>query len=598
MIELRAITKRYGDTIILQNANYTFPNKGLVCLLGESGCGKTSLMRILAGLDNDYTGSVFVDQEDISTLSEDHLCDYRKDYIGFIFQDYQLLRGYSVIENAVYPCVLNNKYIQNNIDRAKDILNDLGLSDKINENVENLSGGQKQRVAIARALIKQPKIILADEPTGAVDRKTSTEIMELLKEISETKLVVVITHDHRICEYADEIITIQNKNIYIQKSFKEKECSIYEKMKLYPPKKINYFQLAYKNFSTAFFKYLLISCVFSIGILCMICSLSSGNIVKSSISNFKEKNVSLYNGYIKKDPKQDIYEKLANDNRLENVYKQYMIENVTLSMNSRVETMAEKYPMPKTKEAMSYGAMPRNNKNEISLTPSLAKKFDQNIKNVIGEQLTLQYKDQTYVLTVCGIFNAGYDDFFVSSDLEKRWYQGLDDHTYSSINYDVKNFEDIVKVSDELANANIHSENASEQVKTMQDTFSRVQTLFIVISCMILLVAICIVVIILMKMRSVRYQLVGLLYSFGFHKSMVSNIIMYEAVLLTGFIVIVSSLLFIGISFITYHYQIDFGFTILDFINTILISGGFLLVINYIINRKLINTRPNIALQK
>lgn len=598
MIELKNLTKIYGKTTVIQNANYTFPNKGLVCLLGESGCGKTTLMNVIAGLDTEYTGRIVVDDMELNALSENNLCNYRKDYVGFIFQDYHLLNGYTVIENIIYPCVLKSDNSKSDIQQAKELLKKIGLSDKENEKVQNLSGGQKQRVAIARALIKKPKVILADEPTGALDRKTSTEIMQILKEISKTKLVILITHDCHICDYADEIITIEDKKICIQKNVDETDRVSKEKMLLCPPKKIRHLKLAYKNFKTAFVKYFLVSCIFSIGILCMIFSLSSENIIEKSIADFKEKNVAFNNGYIKNNGNNDVYKKLTNDKRIENVYKQYKIKNVSLSMSNHSETIAEKYPMPKTKESMSYGIMPRNDKKEIALTPSLAKKFNHKINDLIGKELTLEYDSHKYFLTVSGIYNAGYDDFFVSSDIEKNFYQGLENATYYSINYDVKNFEDIVTISDELSKEKIQSENASEQVKTMQNTFSKIQTLFFVISCMILFVAMFIIIIILVKMQSVRYKMVGLLYSFGFNRNMVSKVIIAENVLLTILVAFITSILLGGIQFIAPIYDINISLSINEFVITILISSFIILLINAVINRKLINTRPTIALKK
>lgn len=598
MIELKNVTKIYGKTAVIQNANYSFPNSGLVCLLGESGCGKTTLMNLIAGLDTEYTGKIIVDNVELNTLSENDLCNYRKDYTGFVFQDYHLLNGYSVIENIVYPCVLKNDDSQRDIQKAKELLHSIGLSDKIEEKVQNLSGGQKQRVAIARALIKNPKVILADEPTGALDRKTSTEIMELLKEISQEKLVIVITHDRHICEYADEIITIEDKKVCVQKDLDEADRVSKEKMTLCPPGKINHFALACKNFKTAWIKYLLVSFIFSFGILCMLFSLSSGNIIEKSITDFKEKNVAFNNGYVKNDEKNDIYKRLSADSRLKNVYKQYKIENVSLSMNTHTETMAEKLPMPKAKESMSYGTMPRNNKNEIALTPSLAKKYDAKINELIGKEIVLEYQSQKYTLKVSGIYNAGYDDFFVSSDIEKEFYKGLDNEPYYSVSYDVKEFEDIVAVSDELSKEKIQSENASEQVKAMQNTFTKIQTLFLIVSGMILFVAMFVVGIILIKMQATRYKMVGLLYSFGFQKNMVSKIIVNENILLTILVAVISSLLLIGMQFVTQLNHININLSIIEFIATILISGFIILIINAVINRKLINTRPNIALRK
>ena len=597
MIELKNLTKIYEKATVIQNANHIFPDTGLICLLGESGCGKTTLMNLISGLDTDYTGKVIVNNVELHSLSENDLCNYRKDYMGFIFQDYHLLNGYTVIENIVYPCILESSDLQENTRQAKELLKNMDLSDKVNEKIQNLSGGQKQRVAIARALIKNPKIILADEPTGALDRKTSTEIMQILKKISKTKLVIVITHDHHICDYADEIITIEDKKIQIQKNANTIDGVSKKEMVLRPPKKINHFKLAYKNFKIAFIKYLLVSCIFSVGILCMMFSLSSENIIDKSIADFKEKNIAFNNGYIKNEGNKNVYEKLVDDKRIENVYKQYKIENILLSMDSHSETMTEKYPMPKTKESMAYGTMPRNDEKEIALTPSLAKKFNPKINELIGEKLNLEYNNQKYTLVVSGIYNAGYDDFFVSSNVEKEFYQHLSNDNYYSINYDVKHFEDIVTISDELAKENILSENASEQVKTMQNTFSNIQMLFFIISGMILCVAVFIIIIILIKMQSARYKLVGLLYSFGFHKDMVSKVIVIENVMLTVCVSITTSLLLIGIHFTAQIYPISISLSINEFIITILISGCLIMFINGVINRKLINIRPTVALK-
>ncbi len=395
-----------------------------------------------------------------------------------------------------------------------------------------------------------------------------------------------------------QIITIEDKKVCVQKYLDEADRTLKEDMALSPPKKVSSFKLACKNFKTAGKKYLLVSCIFSIGILCMIFSLSSGNIIEQSISDFKEKNVAFNNGYVKNDEKNDIFKRLTVDARLENVYKQYKIENVILSTNTHSEIMVEKYPMPKATESMSYGTMPKNNKKEIALTPSLAKKFNSKINELIGKEIILEYQSKKYVLKVSGIYNAGYDDFFVSSDIEKEFYKGLDDETYYSVNYDVKDFENIVAVSDELAKEKIQSENASEQVKTMQNTFDKIQTLFMVISGMILFVAMFVAIIILIKMQSTRYKMVGLLYSFGFQKNIVSKIIVSENVLLTFLVAVISSFLLIGMQFIARLYHININLSIIEFVATILTSGLVILLINAIINRKLINTRPNIALRK
>lgn len=388
MITLHNLTKEYGQTTILDHANYQFPDKGFICLLGESGSGKSTLVNLIAGFDTDYTGEIIVDDTPLNSLSEAQLGNYRKDYIGFVFQSYHLLSGYTVLENILLPCELTSTNPTESKANARKLLADLGIAEKENEQVQNLSGGQKQRVAIARALIQKPKMIIADEPTGALDRKTATETMDILKEISQTKLVVLITHDTQLCEIADEVIQIVDNKLMIQKPGITIENSPAKKMTLHPPKKINLFKMAAKNFRVRFLSYFFISLVFSIGILSFITTLSSGQLMTHAIQQFKEKNTSFNNGYIHYQKDDKSYQILLADQRVENVYKQYKIQQVTLSSNDFSMTMPEKYPMPKTTESMSYGTMPRIQKNEIAITPSLAKKLNPQIDQLIGKSLT------------------------------------------------------------------------------------------------------------------------------------------------------------------------------------------------------------------
>lgn len=598
MIELQNLTKAYGTSTIFHHVSYCFPDQGLICLLGESGCGKTTLLNLISGMDTEYSGTIYVDHKELNKLSEYELCQYRKDYIGFIFQDYHLLSGYTVIENVLYPCVLKDDHLQKDAQEAKDLLEAMGMLDKVNEHVQNLSGGQKQRVAIARALIKAPHMILADEPTGALDRQSSNEIMTILKEIAKTKLVIVITHDPYICEFADEVLTIDHQELTYRGLLDQNDNKSNKVWEPLPYHKINTLALAYKNVKVALLKYIFISLVFALGILCMICSLSSGSIIEQSILEFKEKNVAFNNGYIKYDQTENVYQKLMNDQRIEHVLKQYMIKDVTLSMGDHIEIMKEKYPMPKAKEVMSYGHMPRINKKEISLSPSLAKKFNAAINDLLGKSLLLEYKGNQYELTVSGIFNAGYDDFFVSTDIEAKLYQESKSEPYVSISYDVKNFEDIETISNELKNANIQSENASEQVSNMQDTFSSIQKLFTVIMSIIMFVSLFIVIVILAKMQATRYKMVGLLYSFGFTKAMVTKLVIQENMIFTLLVTSITSLLFMLTMVVIENCHFGLSLHISKCSLLIVMSSILIFLINIIINSKLIRTKPMLALKK
>lgn len=550
MIEIKNLTKKYEDITIFDNANYVLPNTGLVCLLGESGSGKSTLIRMLAGLDKDYSGEIIINGTKLKGLNEDELCDYRKDYIGFVFQDYQLLKGYTSLENILYPCALNESDKIKDVEYARKLLSDFGLIEKANEKIQNLSGGQKQRVAIARALIKNPEIILADEPTGALDRRTSNEIMQILKEISKNKLVFIITHDYHICEYADEIISIEDRKINVKETNTSLTRDKAQKLELKSAEKINFGKLAIKNYKVSFFKYFLIAFTFAIGILCFILSLSSGRIMQKEIQDFENKNTAFNNIYIKNNENiEELYNVALNDDRIENVYKQYKINDVSLSVNEYTEIMNEKYPMPKATENMSYGVMPRIQKNEVALSPSLAKKFATNISELIGKELILKYNGESYCLTISGIYNAGYDDFFVSSDIEQKLYKQVENENYYAISFDVKEFKNIVPISEKLLEKDIKASTAKDEVKTIQTTFEKITRLFVVISVIILAICIFIVSILLMKLRQTRVKMIKLLSVFGFNKKAISKLVALENILLVGNSILLTSI-FVGITYL------------------------------------------------
>lgn len=287
MIEIKNLSKNYGQTEIFDHMSFTFPNEGLVCILGASGCGKSTLLNILAGFDSDYTGDIRVMSSLINKMSTSELCSYRRDNIGFIFQNYHLLSGYTVLENIGLATELSTSSMTENEEAAIKLLDKLGLTEKTTEKVENLSGGQKQRVAIARALINAPSVLLADEPTGALDRKTSTEIMMILKELSKDRLVIVITHDSKCAEFADLTVAIEDGKLVTQQAI---PCIVSKtSLRKNSPMKVSVFRRGLKNYKVHLSRYIAVSMAISIGILCFILSLSSGNIIEKSIEEFQEK---------------------------------------------------------------------------------------------------------------------------------------------------------------------------------------------------------------------------------------------------------------------------------------------------------------------
>lgn len=210
---LEGLTKTFKvaeqEVNVLKGINLKIKKGEFVAIMGPSGSGKTTLMNIIGCLDTPTSGSYILAGKEVAHLTDDELSIIRNEHIGFIFQSFFLLPYATVLENVLLPTLYIEKSSIDFKKRAKELLKIVGLEDKMKYKPNQLSGGQQQRVAVARALINDPDLLLADEPTGQLDSKTSVEIMNLLKEMnSKGKTVILITHDQNIASYAHRIITI------------------------------------------------------------------------------------------------------------------------------------------------------------------------------------------------------------------------------------------------------------------------------------------------------------------------------------------------------------------------------------------------------
>ena len=214
MLELKNVNKIYkskkaNDTEALKNINISFNNIGMTFILGKSGCGKSTLLNILGGLDITTSGEIVFKGKSFNSFKNNDYDSYRNTSVGFVFQEYNLIEKFNVFDNVSYALKLQNKKIDDNV--VIDVLDKVGLKDLAKRKVNELSGGQKQRVAIARALVKNPSIILADEPTGNLDSESSKNIFEILKNLSQERLVIVVSHDEESARtYGDRIISLQD----------------------------------------------------------------------------------------------------------------------------------------------------------------------------------------------------------------------------------------------------------------------------------------------------------------------------------------------------------------------------------------------------
>lgn len=221
ILQVSDLKKYYGTkpniTKALDGVSISIQSGEFVAIIGSSGSGKSTLLNMMGGLDVPTSGKVIVDGKDISSLNDEQLTIFRRQKIGFVFQNYNLVPVLNVYENIVLPVELDG----NSVDKAfmQEVTQMLALEEKLNDMPNNLSGGQQQRVAIARALITKPAIILADEPTGNLDSKTSSDVLGLLKVTSQKfkQTLVMITHNNELAQLADRIIRIEDGKIIQRK---------------------------------------------------------------------------------------------------------------------------------------------------------------------------------------------------------------------------------------------------------------------------------------------------------------------------------------------------------------------------------------------
>ena len=215
MIKLKNVEKKYFarnyELDALKNINLEILKSEFLAIVGKSGSGKSTLIKIIGMLDSEFQGSYEFDNIFIQDQNDNNITVMRRN-IGFIFQDFQLINRYSIYKNVELAYVI--KYKQTNKQKILKVLCDVGLSDRITSYPDELSGGQKQRVSIARALVTNPNVIIADEPTGALDEKTSTEIMDLLLGINKLgTTIILVTHDNDIAQKASRIVRIVDGEI-------------------------------------------------------------------------------------------------------------------------------------------------------------------------------------------------------------------------------------------------------------------------------------------------------------------------------------------------------------------------------------------------
>lgn len=544
MLELKNVCKKY-DREVLKKINLKFGNKGFICLVGESGSGKTTLLNIIGGLEQPDSGKVIFNGNNIKNIDSSF---YSNQLVSFINQNYNLIDKYTVLENILLPIDLRRIRSPCNVD---NILKMLGIYSLKNKKVISLSGGEKQRVAIARCIVQNTRVILADEPTGALDSENAYSVMRILKNLSKQKLVIVVTHNTELANaFADSIIKIADGKICNKLNVINKNK--YFKIKYNRKNKLSFIKLvkyAIKNLNNKLLRNILTIIAFTIGLFSLgtVLSIKTGfnkeldMLNKSSFFNYPlviSKNNYVDNFNSKVENKNGVNVKKGSfvtneiDDKLiglvNNIDKKY-VYGITYYRDIDYEFKSISYVNPSNNYFyLVSGRMPEN-KNEVmilydeedSISDKLYNYLDVSNNGLINNVFKVNDKE----LIITGIVKSNNDYFKSLSGI--LYSNDLFDNEITDIYIYANNLNSKNKIKDLLKDYEIF-DNAEEVVnltKKMVDGISLVLILFSVISLIVSMIMIFVISYISVMERN---KDIGIYKSIGFRNKDIKNLFIVE----------------------------------------------------------------------
>ena len=538
---------------VLKGVNLELNEGEMVAIRGESGCGKSTLLNILGGLDLDYTGSVIIKGNFIRDFSEDELDDYRKKRIGMIFQSYNLLSHMTIKENVMLAMQMSDcsKDIQEK--RACDLLTLVGLYEYRDKYPNTLSGGQCQRVSIARALANNPSIILADEPTGALDKESTLEVIDILKKITEMgKLVIVVTHSSIVSDYASRIVTLDDGVIKEDKLITPPKKNKFEKYKEIKPKSIglkSLFKMALNNILSNKFRNFLTSIGISIGIMSLIIILALSSGITSYVNKYFSQDETNEILTITSDSNisYSTIKEISNIDGVTNVLSSYRLNSVKYT-NSKIEdtyTINYTYSTDtKNQPDVLYGNMPTN-LGEVAIDIDIAESIytDTSIIAAINDTIDLTYNNLTYTFKIVGIYDDGLDikssyisedSLYVFNNLYQTSYDAISGYYYNICYVKVKNITYLNSVSNSIRgiSSSLTITTTNQESETILDYIDLATKVLTVLSLLSLSVAAIMIIIVQYVSIVERTKEIGILRSIGGRRKDILYLFLFESLVL------------------------------------------------------------------
>ena len=523
-----------------------------VALLGESGCGKSTLLNILGGMDTDYTGSVVVKGKFIRDFSEEEMDNYRKKGVGMIFQNYNLIPHMTLKENVEIALDLSSIDKETRSERALDLLNIVGLKMHADKLPNQLSGGQKQRVAIARALANNPSIILADEPTGALDKESTEDIINLLKKISSMgKLVVVVTHSEQVANSCSRILKMDegviNEDIIKEKPSKNK----YEKYQEVEVKNISFksiLKLAFKNILGNLKRNLFVSFGISIGIAALIIILCLSDGITGYVKDYyaKDEMSTIVMTYNNKSLTSSEISKVENLYGVDTIYKSHKALSATYNYDDLSGNMGSMYCYHNETifPDILYGAKELAD-NEIAINTSFAEELSKDgIIGVIGKTISVKYQDVTQEFVIKSIYSddsTRFSSYISKADMEAFFGGTMSSNLLYVKAIDITYLESVVDSLKDLGYTIETYEDSSSVILDYIDIGTKV---LVAISLIATIVSAIMIIIVEYISVLERTNEIGILRAIGGRKKDISRLFITEA----GYLGISGGIIGVGLS--------------------------------------------------